>query len=153
MAAVLGGVIGFERERAHKVAGLRTHTLVAIGATLLSAISVYGFGDFSSKSILDPSRIISNIIVGIGFIGGGSILRRGSRVTGTTTAATLWLVAAIGIAVGIGFIYAALVTAAIGYTILTVLWQIEKKFIDKIPYHQLKENYTKSDNKETENHD
>src|SRR3989344_7665515 len=105
LAAGLGGVIGLERERAHKVAGLRTHAMVAIGAALLSIISLYGFGDATEGTAYDPSRIISNIIVGIGFIGGGAILRQGPRIMGTTTAATLWLVAAIGIAAGIGFFF------------------------------------------------
>lgn len=137
LAAGLGGVIGLEREWAHKVAGLRTHALVAIGAALLSIVSLYGFEDFARGSSFDPSRLISNIIVGIGFIGGGAILRHGPRIVGTTTASTLWLVAAIGIAVGIGFTEAALAAAAIGYLILTVLWKIEKKWINKTPYHHI----------------
>lgn len=134
LAAGLGGAIGLERERAHKVAGLRTHALVAMGAALLSIVSMHGFGSVAGDSAFDPSRIISNIIVGIGFIGGGAILRQGPRIMGTTTAATLWLVAAIGIAVGIGFTGAALAAAAIGYLVLTVLWQIEKRWITKVPY-------------------
>ena len=137
LAAGLGGVIGLERERAHKVAGLRTHAMVAIGAALLSIISLYGFGDAAKGTAYDPSRIISNIIVGIGFIGGGAILRQGPRIMGTTTAATLWLVAAIGIAAGIGFIFGAVVGAAIGYLVLTVLWQIEKRLIPKMPYQHI----------------
>lgn len=141
LAAGLGGIIGLERERAHKVAGLRTHSLVAMGSALLSIVSMHGFSDVASDSAFDPSRIISNIIVGIGFIGGGAILRQGPRIMGTTTAATLWLVAAIGIAVGIGFTAAALAAAAIGYLVLTVLWQIEKRWIDKMPYQ-----YTESVN-------
>lgn len=140
LAAGLGGAIGLERERAHKVAGLRTHALVAMGAALLSIISIHGFDGADFGFAYDPSRIISNIIVGIGFIGGGAILRQGPRIMGTTTAATLWLVSAIGIAVGIGFTGAALAAAAIGYLVLTVLWQIEKRWIDKMPYQHVDEN-------------
>ena len=145
LAAGLGGAIGFERERAHKVAGLRTHAIVAMGAALLSIISIYGFEGMTSGSAYDPSRLISNIIVGIGFIGGGAILRQGPRIMGTTTAATLWLVSAIGIAAGIGFIFGAVAGAAIGYLVLTVLWQIEKRIIPKMPYHHIDEEESGSD--------
>ena len=140
LAAGLGGAIGLERERAHKVAGLRTHSLVAMGAALLSVISIYGFEGLTRGSAYDPSRLISNIIVGIGFIGGGAILRQGSRIMGTTTAATLWLVAAVGIAAGIGFTFGALAGAAVGYVILTLLWQVEKRLIPKLPYQHMEEN-------------
>lgn len=136
LAAGLGGAIGFERERAHKVAGLRTHALVALGAALLSIISVYGFENITKNTAFDPSRLISNIIVGIGFIGGGAILRQGSRIMGTTTAATLWLVATLGIAAGIGFTYGAVIGAVIGYVVLTVLWQVEKRILPKMPSYQ-----------------
>lgn len=139
LAAGLGGAIGFERERAHKVAGLRTHSIVAMGAALLSIISIYGFEGMAQGLSFDPARIISNIIVGIGFIGGGAILRQGPRIMGTTTAATLWLVAAIGIAAGIGFTYAALAGAAIGYLVLTLLWQVEKRIIRKMPYQHIEQ--------------
>jgi len=127
LAAGLGGVIGFEREWSHKVAGLRTHALVAIGAALLSIISISAFPKGATTIGYDPSRIISNIIVGIGFIGGGAILRQGLRVQGITTAATLWVVAAIGIAIGVGFISEALFTTGVVYFVLTVLWFLEKK--------------------------
>lgn len=122
IAAALGALIGFERERSHKSAGLRTNALVAMGAALLTIISLSFVGPGA-----DPSRIISNIIVGIGFIGGGAILHEGSKVVGITTAATLWVVAAIGIAVGMGFYREALFTAGVVYFILTVLWLVEKK--------------------------
>ena len=137
IAAGLGATVGFERERSNKVAGLRTHSLVAIGAALISILSVYGFEDVAKGPGYDPSRLISNIIVGIGFIGGGAILHSGPRVIGTTTAATLWLVAAIGIAYGLGFYLGAVSATVIAYIILTVLWQIEKKFSKKITYPSL----------------
>ena len=141
LAAVLGGVIGFERERAHKVAGLRTHSLVAMGSALLSLISVFLFEKYPSVNGVAgfDYHLIANVVVGIGFIGGGAILRQGSRIMGTTTAATLWLVAGVGIAAGVGFTYGALAGAAIGYAILTLLWQVEKRLVPKMPYRHTEE--------------
>lgn len=148
LAAGLGGAIGFERERAHKVAGLRTHALVSMGAALLSLISIYLFEKYPSVNGVTgfDYHLIANIIVGIGFIGGGAILRQGPRIMGTTTASTLWLVAAIGIAAGIGFIFGAVVGAAVGYMVLTVLWQIEKRIIQKMPYQHIDEANEREDN-------
>ena len=142
LAAGLGGAIGLERERAHKVAGLRTHSLVAMGSALLSLISIFLFEKYPSVNGVAgfDYHLIANIIVGIGFIGGGAILRQGSRIMGTTTAATLWLVAGVGIAAGIGFTYGALAGAAVGYVILTLLWQVEKRLIPKLPYPHMEEN-------------
>ncbi|HLF67180.1 MAG TPA: MgtC/SapB family protein [Gammaproteobacteria bacterium] len=141
LAAGLGGVIGFERERAHKVAGLRTHSVVAMGAALLSLISIFLFEKYPSVNGVAgfDYHLIANVIVGIGFIGGGAILRQGSRIMGTTTAATLWLVAAVGMAAGLGFTYGAIAGAGIGYILLTVLWQVEKRLIAKMPYQHVGE--------------
>ena len=127
VATFLGALIGLERERSHKAAGLRTHALVSLGSALLTILSLYMVNVINFENY-DPSRIISNIIVGIGFIGGGAILRSGFRITGTTTAASLWIVAAIGIATGVGFYYGAIVTAIIAYFLLTVVWKLEKRF-------------------------
>lgn len=135
LAAGLGAAIGFERQRSHKSAGLRTNALVGMGAALLTVISL-SFGTAGA----DPSRIISNIIVGIGFIGGGVIIREEGRVSGITTAATLWVVAAIGIAVGMGFYREAVFSVAVVYFILTILWLIERKVSDKILYPSLRKN-------------
>jgi putative Mg2+ transporter-C (MgtC) family protein len=139
LAAGLGGAIGFERERAHKVSGLRTHSLVAMGSALLALISIFLFEKYPSVGGATgfDYHLIANVVVGIGFIGGGAILRQGSRIMGTTTAATLWLVAGVGMAAGLGFIYGALAGAAIGYAILTFLWQIEKRIIRKMPYQHI----------------
>ena len=126
IATCLGALIGFERERSKKFAGLRTHALVALGACLLTLLSTQS-PTLSANSNYDPSRIISNIIVGIGFIGGGAILRSGYKVMGITTAATLWMVAAIGIAAGIGSYEMALMAAAIVYFVLVIFWKLEKK--------------------------
>ena len=101
-AAGLGGLIGLERELDEKAAGLRTHMLVAVGAALFTMVGAYGFEDFSQRTI-DPTRIAAQVVTGIGFLGAGIIFRQGFTVRGLTTAASLWLVAAVGMAAGAGF--------------------------------------------------
>src|SRR3989344_218807 len=118
LALFLGAILGYERQHAHKFAGLRTHILVCIGSTLITLAAVYVFKEFGGNSADIASRIIANIMVGIGFIGGGTILRHESTIIGTTTAASLWLVAGVGIAVGLGFAYAAIATTLIAYVVL-----------------------------------
>ena len=130
LALLLGAIIGYERERAHKVAGLRTHILVCVSSALITLVALYGFENSTPET---ASRIIANIILGIGFIGGGAILRQETHVMGTTTAATLWTVAAIGIAVGVGFTFAAILVTLIGYLTLTILWRFEKKIAGDPP--------------------
>ena len=127
LALFLGAVIGYEREHAHKVAGLRTHTLVCVSSALIAMLSVYGFAELGGNNGDIASRIIANVIVGIGFIGGGTILRHESKIIGTTTAATLMTVAAIGIAVGIGFSYAAAIATLITYIVLAFFWRLERR--------------------------
>ena len=136
LATALGAAIGFERERSHKSAGLRTNALVAMGASLITVISLSAF---SYNPLIDPTRIISNIIVGIGFIGGGVIIQQGQKIRGITTAATLWVVAAIGITIGMGFYREAVFSVLVVYFILTFLWLVEKKTGNKILYQSLKE--------------
>jgi putative Mg2+ transporter-C (MgtC) family protein len=109
LAAALGAAIGYQRERAGKQAGLRTHILIAVGAALFSLVSMYGFGSAS-----DPARVAAGVVVGIGFLGAGVILHReGGIVAGLTTAATIWVVAGIGLAAGAGLYVVAAVTAAL----------------------------------------
>jgi len=132
IAAGLGAVIGFEREMSHKVAGLRTHTLVCMASALLTSLAIDGFIEYLGTTPYDPSRIVSNIIVGIGFIGAGAILRQGSRVQGTTTAASLWAVAAVGVTGGLGFFRGAAVVAAVIFLILRFLRATEEKIISKL---------------------
>ena len=131
IAAGLGSVIGFEREISRKVAGIRTHALVSLASALFTSISVDAFRDQALSAGYDPTRIISNIIVGIGFIGAGAILKKNERVEGTTTAAGLWAVAAIGVTVGVGFYKEAVVITFLVYSILQSLWIIEKKLRNK----------------------
>lgn len=112
MAAVLGGIIGFQREGAHKSAGLRTHILICIGAALFAQISKFGFGP-------DDSRIAAGIVTGIGFLGAGTIIHpRGGVVIGLTTAASIWTTAAVGMAVGVAMYLVAIVATSLVLAIL-----------------------------------
>ena len=110
LAAALGAAIGYQREKAGKPAGLRTVVLVCVGAALFTIASIYGFG-----TVADPSRVAAGIVVGIGFLGAGAIIRReGGVVGGLTTAATIWIAAAIGLAAGAGlYIISAVATGVI----------------------------------------
>jgi putative Mg2+ transporter-C (MgtC) family protein len=125
LAAALGAAVGFERELREREAGLRTHLLVALGSALFTIVSAYGFHSFlaSGASVVraDPTRIAAQIVTGIGFLGAGAIIRQGLSVRGLTTAATLWVVAAIGLAAGAGYYSGALITTAI---VLLALWPL-----------------------------
>lgn len=136
IAALLGGIIGFERERSGKVAGLRTHILVSLGAALASVVSVYLFETYPSVNGEQgfDYHLIANIIVGIGFIGAGTILKRENKIEGTTTAASLWVVATIGIASGLGMYSAAIATTIIVYIVLAGLWLVEKHLTREMRY-------------------
>ena len=130
LAAALGSVIGVERERLSWAAGLRTHMLVCVGASLLMIVSAFGFQDVLGRPdiVLDPSRVAAQVVSGIGFLGAGSILLRGEVVRGLTTAASLWSVAAIGLAVGGGLYLAAVTATAIILVILAGIKPLEKRF-------------------------
>lgn len=134
LAAALGGLLGLERELKDQPAGLRTHILVAVGSCLFTLVSAYGFPQFISASAeravrADVTRIASQVVVGIGFIGGGAILRYGGEVRGLTTAAGLWVAAAVGLSVGAGFRVGALITTGIGVVALALLKPIEKRVL------------------------
>ncbi|MFQ5996833.1 MAG: MgtC/SapB family protein [Dehalococcoidales bacterium] len=116
LAAALGAIIGYQRERAKKPAGLRTHVLICIGAALFTVVSIYGFGAAS-----DPARVAAGVVVGIGFLGAGVILHReGEIVAGLTTAATIWAVAGIGLAAGAGLYLVSVVATALVLVVLLV---------------------------------
>jgi putative Mg2+ transporter-C (MgtC) family protein len=102
VAAGLGGVVGLERELDEQAAGLRTHMLVAVGSAVFTLVGAYGFSDFPARNV-DPTRVAAQVVTGIGFLGAGLIFRQGFTIRGLTTAASLWLVAAIGMAAGAGF--------------------------------------------------
>jgi putative Mg2+ transporter-C (MgtC) family protein len=128
LASVLTGAIGFERELRERAAGLRTHLLVGLGAALFTLVSAYGWQDViaSGDVRFDPSRVAAQIVTGIGFLGAGAILRQGLSVRGLTTAAGLWVSAAVGMACGAGFYSAGLVTTAIALVALGPFRRIER---------------------------
>jgi putative Mg2+ transporter-C (MgtC) family protein len=125
LAGVLGGAVGAERELREREAGLRTHMLVAVGAALFTIVSAYAWSDFTFSQrggiTFDPTRIAAQIVTGIGFLGAGAIIRQGLSIRGLTTAASLWVVAAIGMASGAGYYSAAVITTAI---VLISLWPL-----------------------------
>jgi len=127
-AAFLGGAIGLEREYWRKAAGLRTHMLVSLGACLFTILSREAFVEFIGKTNYDPSRIAANIIVGIGFIGAGVIIQARGRIKGITTAAGVWLAAAIGMAIGCHFYTIAVFTTLIAVVILVIARGYERRF-------------------------
>jgi len=131
LAVVFGGLIGFEREMSNSAAGLRTHILVCVGATLVMLISIYGFSDFVNEVNvrIDPSRLAAQVITGVGFLGAGTILTTGNVIKGLTTAASVWVVASMGLAIGAGFYYPAAVAFVLVILSLWVLNKAEKKFI------------------------
>ena len=125
VAAGLGGAVGVERELREREAGFRTHLLVSVGSCLFTLVSAYGFHEFlvGGGNIVrsDPTRIAAQIVTGVGFLGAGAIIRQGFSVRGLTTAATLWVVAAIGMAAGAGYYSAAVITTAL---VLFSLWPL-----------------------------
>jgi putative Mg2+ transporter-C (MgtC) family protein len=131
LAAALGSVIGVERERLSWAAGLRTHMLVCVGSALIMIVSAFGFADVlgAQNVVLDPSRMAAQVVSGIGFLGAGSILLRGEIVRGLTTAASLWSVAAIGLAVGGGMYTASIAATVIILIILAGIKPLERRFI------------------------
>ncbi len=139
VAALCGGLVGFERERKEWAAGLRTHMMVCVGSCLAMMVSTYGFEDVRGVAhvSLDPSRVAAQVVSGIGFIGAGTILfLRNEIIRGLTTAAGLWTVSAVGLAAGGGMYFAALLTTAIVIFILLGLKPIEKLFFSR-RRHQL----------------
>ena len=125
VAGILGGAIGAERELRERDAGLRTHMLVGVGSALFTIVSAYAWTDFNFSSrngvTYDPTRIAAQIVTGIGFLGAGAIIRQGLSVRGLTTAASLWVVAAIGMASGAGYYSGALVATIV---VLVSLWPL-----------------------------
>lgn len=134
LAGAMGSVVGFERERLLWAAGLRTHMLVCVGACLFMLVSTFGFGDVLGRKdvVLDPSRVAAQVVSGIGFLGAGTILLRGEVVKGLTTAASLWAVAAIGLAVGGGLYVPAVAATVLVVGILAGVKPIEERWRDRM---------------------
>lgn len=126
-SALLAGLIGYERERVGRAAGFRTHILVGVGACLVMLTGLYLREQFPDPSSFDPTRMAAQVISGIGFLGAGTILRFRASVRGLTTAASLWAVAGIGIAMGAGFISGGVITVGVVVLALVVLSRVERK--------------------------
>ena len=137
LAAVLSGAIGFEREFHGRAAGFRTHILLCVGSTLVMLTSMHIFDLYSSKISPDPARIAAGVITGIGFLGAGTIMHAKSAVRGLTTAASLWVVAGIGLAVGSGFYFGSIVTTALAIVTLLLFSRLEHTMIRKDWYKTL----------------
>ncbi|TVY09810.1 MgtC/SapB family protein [Paenibacillus cremeus] len=139
LAAGLGGLIGLEREYSNHAAGFRTHILVCIGSAAIMLLSIYGFSEFviEANVRIDPARLAAQVISGIGFLGAGAILRNGSTVSGLTTAASVWVVAAIGLCVGAGFFYCAFLSTVLVLMSLFVLNKWEKRLMRGRRYHEV----------------
>lgn len=133
VALLLGGLVGLEREQNNHPAGFRTHILVCLGSALIMLLSVYGFNEFVNEINvrIDPARLAANVITGVGFLGAGTIVFNGASISGLTTAASLWVVAAIGLAVGAGFYYPAVISTVFVLISLWVLNRVEKRLFGR----------------------
>jgi len=125
LTLVLSGLIGLERQVHRRDAGLRTHILVALGSCLIMLTSLYVFDIYKDQAALDPVRIAAGVVTGIGFLGAGTIIREPDGVRGLTTAASLWVVAGIGLAVGVGFNKIAVYTTILVLIVLHFLRYVE----------------------------
>ena len=126
-ATVLGGLIGFERELHGKVAGFRTHSLVALGSALIMLVSIHIYDLYQGTVSVDPSRIAAQVVTGIGFLGAGTIIRSSAGIKGLTTAAGLWTASGIGLACGLGYFRAAFVATIITLLVLVVFSWVGRK--------------------------
>jgi len=126
VAFLLGGIIGYERERSGKHPGFRTQILICLGSTLIMLISIKMFDDYHTVTSVDPGRIAAGIVTGIGFLGAGTILRSNEGIKGLTTAGSVWLNSAIGMACGCGYFDAAAAATVFGLFTLTFLRRLER---------------------------
>ncbi|MBI5144162.1 MAG: MgtC/SapB family protein [Candidatus Omnitrophica bacterium] len=131
LAAVLSGIVGFEREFHGRAAGFRTHILLCVGSTLVMLTSMHIFDVYYNKAPCDPARIAAGVVTGIGFLGAGAIMRSRASVRGLTTAASLWVVAAIGLAVGSGLYFASIITTVLAIITLMLFSRLEHAMIRK----------------------
>ena len=125
LSCVLGGIIGYERQSRRKSAGLRTNVLVCLGSCLIMVMSIGLYQDVEGKTNADPARLAAQVVSGIGFLGAGAIMKEGLSVTGLTTAACLWVVAGVGLAVGAGFYAGALISTALVFVTLGSLSRLD----------------------------
>lgn len=129
LAAFLGGVVGIERESLNRPAGLRTHVLVCVGSALIMIVSLDMYNLYSGTAQADPGRIAAQVVSGIGFLGAGTILRDGMTIRGLTTAASLWAIAGIGLATGLGLFIPAAMASAIILLTLVLLSRLERVYL------------------------
>lgn len=129
LAFILGSIIGLERQKKGGSAGLRTHILVTVGSALIMLTSLYIYDIYQGVSGIDPGRIAAGVVTGIGFLGAGAIIRSKEGIYGLTTAASIWVSAAIGLAVGCGYISAAIIVTILSYIALSFLKKVEKESI------------------------
>jgi putative Mg2+ transporter-C (MgtC) family protein len=127
VATICGGIIGIEREFKQKTAGIRTNILICVGVTLLTAI---GFFVAEGTSGIDPTRIIGQIVTGIGFLGGGVIMKNDDKIVGVTTAAFIWVISSIGVLIGVGAIMAPILLT-IGLLLISLGFEKVEKYIKK----------------------
>jgi putative Mg2+ transporter-C (MgtC) family protein len=144
---VAGGIIGFERSSRRQVAGLRTHILIATGSTLLMLLSVYLPQQFNLERSGDPGRIAAQVVSGIGFLGAGAIIKLGNNIRGLTTAASLWFVAALGLAIGARMFLVAGSAIILGLIALMFLNRVENKIFPSKRFKLLEVSY--KNNKES----
>ncbi|HYO60826.1 MAG TPA: MgtC/SapB family protein [Actinomycetota bacterium] len=136
LAAFLGGLIGFERELSDQPAGFRTHMLVSLGAALFTLAGAYGveafFDDVPGRVRFDPTRVAAQVVTGIGFLGAGAIIQQGFSVRGLTTAASLWVTAAVGLSIGLGYYWGAAVTAIFTVLALYLLKKLRRALFRRL---------------------
>lgn len=139
LASVLGGVVGLERERSRRPAGLRTHVLVCVGSALMMQVSLdmYARTGYGLHGNGDPGRIAAQVVSGIGFLGAGTIMREGANIRGLTTAASLWVVAGIGLAAGANLFLESIVATVMVVLTLKTLSEVEHRWISKGGHHAL----------------
>jgi putative Mg2+ transporter-C (MgtC) family protein len=131
LGAILSGIVGFEREFHGRAAGFRTHILLCVGSTLIMLTSIHIFDVYSSRVPIDPARLAAGVVTGIGFMGAGTIMRYKASVRGLTTATSLWVVSGIGLAVGSGLYFGAIVTTLIAVVALMFFSRLEHAMIRK----------------------
>lgn len=127
LSVMLGGLIGYEREYQHKAAGLRTHILVCVGSCLIMILSIKLYSSVQGLTNADPARLAAQVVSGIGFLGAGSIIKEGPNIRGLTTAASMWVVSGVGLAVGSGYYMGAFMSTGVVFLTLTILARMESK--------------------------
>ena len=136
LSILLSSLIGYEREMRQKGAGLRTHILVGVGSTLIVLTSLHLFDVYKDVTVIDPTRMITGIVTGIGFLCAGTIIQAESRVRGLTTAAALWIVSGVGIAVGAGHYSAAVIVSIVVFGVLISMRSVERKLSKKFKHNR-----------------